>query len=183
MNATRIYILEQDKILYKNKYFKIKSKKQIDGSNYFYREGTPGVAILPYKMEDNDLFFLVRKEYIPTQETRITLVTGRKDPGEAPLETAIRELKEETGYKAPADKFVDLGGVYMDKDSPNQERFFTVDLTGIEKGKVTTDGTFNEKVAENFWIQEFQLKAFVKNDADGYLGIAYSKFLLNTNMK
>lgn len=40
------------------------------------------------------------------------LPKGKMDPGETPLETVIREVKEETNYDIPEDAFVEDLGLY-----------------------------------------------------------------------
>jgi ADP-ribose pyrophosphatase len=59
----------------------------------------PGsVAILP--LVDADHLCLIRNRRLTVQETLIEVPAGTREPGEPPLETAQRELEEETGYRA-----------------------------------------------------------------------------------
>jgi ADP-ribose pyrophosphatase len=59
----------------------------------------PGaVAILP--MVEADRICLVRNRREIVGETLLEIPAGTLDPGEAPEQTAIRELAEETGYRA-----------------------------------------------------------------------------------
>lgn len=51
-------------------------------------------------MEDEQgSFFLVRQWRYAQGREMIEFPAGKREPGEAPLETAIREIKEETGYE------------------------------------------------------------------------------------
>jgi ADP-ribose pyrophosphatase len=59
----------------------------------------PGsVAILP--LIDDDHLCLIRSRRLTVGQTLIEVPAGTREPGEAPLETARRELEEETGYRA-----------------------------------------------------------------------------------
>ena len=178
----RDYILEQDKQLFKSKWHDIK----ITDDGFEYNSGIPGVAILPYrnlphlKGESIKREFLLRKERNPQQPDKpATVVTGRKDKsGENNLQTAIRELKEETGYLASASRFKEYGEVYIGKESPISDVFFSVNLTGIPLGEIITDGTDDEKMSSNFWVSFPDLKNYVKNSKCVYLNTAVS-FLMN----
>lgn len=59
----------------------------------------PGsVAILP--IVDEDRICLIRSRRLTVGETLIEVPAGTREPDEPPLETAHRELAEETGYRA-----------------------------------------------------------------------------------
>lgn len=59
----------------------------------------PGaVAIIP--MVDDDHVCLIENYRVSVAETLVEIPAGTLEPGEPPLETAKRELKEETGYVA-----------------------------------------------------------------------------------
>jgi ADP-ribose pyrophosphatase len=59
----------------------------------------PGsVAILP--LVDDDHLCLIRSRRLTVGQTLIEVPAGTREPGESPLETARRELAEETGYRA-----------------------------------------------------------------------------------
>jgi len=59
----------------------------------------PGsVAILP--LVDDDHLCLIRSRRLTVGQTLIEVPAGTREPGENPLETARRELEEETGYRA-----------------------------------------------------------------------------------
>jgi len=58
----------------------------------------PGsVAILP--LVDDDHICLIRNRRLTVGETLIEIPAGTREPGEPPVETARRELIEETGYR------------------------------------------------------------------------------------
>ena len=59
----------------------------------------PGsVAILP--LVDDDHLCLIRSRRLTVGQTLVELPAGTREPGENPLDTARRELEEETGYRA-----------------------------------------------------------------------------------
>ena len=59
----------------------------------------PGsVAILP--LVDDDHVCLIRNRRLTVQATIIEIPAGTREAGEPPLESARRELEEETGYRA-----------------------------------------------------------------------------------
>ncbi|MCS7461598.1 NUDIX hydrolase [Paenibacillus doosanensis] len=58
----------------------------------------PGaVAVLALK---DDKMLVVEQYRKPLEKSQVEIPAGKLDPGEAPLEAAIRELEEETGYRA-----------------------------------------------------------------------------------
>ena len=70
----------------------------------------PGaVAILAFIEED--LLLLVEQYRHPAGRRLLEIPAGTRDPGEAPEETAHRELREETGYGAGS--LIRLGGAWM----------------------------------------------------------------------
>ncbi len=57
----------------------------------------PGAAVMVPLLENGDLVFLRQYRYA-VGEVMVELPAGKLDPGEDPLDTARRELAEETGY-------------------------------------------------------------------------------------
>ena len=66
------------------------------------------VAIVAFDPDGNIL--LVRQYRQPTRRLLLEIPAGTLNPGEAPLDCAIRELQEETGYKPG--KIEPLGGIF-----------------------------------------------------------------------
>ena len=75
---------------------------------------------------------LVRQYRKPVEEALWELPAGKLDPGEEPQKTALRELAEETGYKAG--KLVPMGMLYL---SPgfSDERMYLFAAEELEEGK------------------------------------------------
>ncbi len=64
-----------------------------------------GVTILP--VDENGLCTMVRQFRYPFGRMMLEAPAGKLEPGEDPMDCALRELSEETGYSA--DEWVDFG--------------------------------------------------------------------------
>lgn len=88
-------------IVYKCKRFNVEEAtyKDKDGSirKRFHVKSPQAVVILPITKEGNFVFVKQKRTAIGNKMV-IELPAGKVDPGEMPDETAIRELREETGY-------------------------------------------------------------------------------------
>jgi ADP-ribose pyrophosphatase len=89
----------------------------------------PAVAILP--IDRDGVLTLVRQPRVPTGGPLLELPAGRLEPGESPLETAKRELVEETGLHGG--DWVELAAVYA---TPGicDEKIHIFLATGLEQG-------------------------------------------------
>lgn len=150
-------------ILFKNKWVEVHEKVTEKG-RYVYSHsvwcGGQGVAVLPFKIEDGQLYLLGRYEICPAHSNTFELcsITGGMDvEGESPVFTAKRELLEEGGFKAKMEKFIYLGEVKPSKQSDTTQHLFVVDVTGLEQGEIVGDGTFGEDGAYCDWITPEQL--------------------------
>jgi ADP-ribose pyrophosphatase len=73
-----------------------------------YVQHVGSVAILP--LVDHQHICLIRSRRLTVGETLIEVPAGTREAGESPLETARRELAEETGYRAA--RFDELASFY-----------------------------------------------------------------------
>ena len=64
-----------------------------------------GVTILP--VDENGICYMVQQYRYPMQKLMLEAPAGKLEPGEDPMECAVRELSEETGFTA--DEMIDLG--------------------------------------------------------------------------
>jgi ADP-ribose pyrophosphatase len=100
--------MKEPEILFRAKRFNIERVEQImpDGSRHA-REIVrhPGAVVLLPLLDDGRICF-VRNYRVAVQQTLIELPAGTLEPGENPAETAIRELAEETGYRAGRVEYV-----------------------------------------------------------------------------
>lgn len=89
-------------VVYQGKYLKI-NRDQVELENGFkaVREYIkhPGAAVILAVNENKEIAF-VRQYRYAMKQSYLELPAGKRDAGEDPLKTAIRELKEETGYVA-----------------------------------------------------------------------------------
>lgn len=114
-----------------------------------------GVAVLGLRKGEDDSMteVLVRMEHTPChgEGLRPTSLTGTIEHGLNAIETAVKELKEESGYDAKPEEFTELGWVYPSKFSDYKQYLYAVDLTGKEQGDIEGDGTIGEKDAHVEW--------------------------------
>ena len=59
----------------------------------------PGSAVM-LAVDEKERLLLVKQFRLPAEKDLWEIPAGRIDPGETPLQTAKRELREETGYQA-----------------------------------------------------------------------------------
>jgi ADP-ribose pyrophosphatase len=91
----------------------------------------PGsVAILP--LVDNDHVCLIHSRRLTVNKTLIEIPAGTREPNETPLETARRELAEETGYRA--DQFSELATFYP-TPGISDERMWIFVARGLTAGE------------------------------------------------
>ncbi len=142
----------RDKVLWENEWLRVKER---DGWYTYYSQvkGNEGVAILGFNSLNNHV--LVRYEHTPCHGDglRMTSLTGMRDkPGESRKATAIRELREESGYVVKERSLLSLGSVYCSKASDYKLYLFAVDLLGHTQGPIIGDGTRGEKDATVEWV-------------------------------
>ncbi len=95
----------------------------------------PGaVAIIPVTKENK--LVLVRQFRKALNKTIVEIPAGKLESGEQPVETALRELEEETGYKAK-----DLEFIVSFYTSPGfaDEIIYIYEAIGLEKGTIAHD--------------------------------------------
>lgn len=98
---------------------------------------------------------LVRNEHTPPHGSGLnkTSITGMMDvKGEAPAETAAREVKEETGIDCKAEDLISLGWVHPSKASNFKLHLFCLTRDNEETGEIVGDGTKGEEDATVEWI-------------------------------
>ncbi len=135
----------KDKILCKTEWVSLR-EKDLNGQKYHYlhEDRSEGriVAILPYRRIGKDVWeYGVRVETIScwSPVPQQCSLTGGVDKGDGVVETAVKELREESGYEVlPKDlKFL---GVCMGTKSTDTVYFlFAVDLTHKTQGKIKGD--------------------------------------------
>jgi ADP-ribose pyrophosphatase len=114
----------------------------------------PGsVGILP--LVDENRVCLIRSRRLTVGKTLIEVPAGTREPDESPLETARRELAEETGYRAAA--FDELAAYYP---SPGvlSERMWVFVARDLSEGPTAREE--NEEI-ENFIVSWDEALAMV----------------------
>ncbi len=90
------------KELLKNKLFRVVDEVAKDPDGFEIHRSIvrhPGSAVM-MAIDEAERVLLVKQFRLPAEQALWELPAGRIDPGEQPLETAKRELREETGYAA-----------------------------------------------------------------------------------
>lgn len=141
----------------------------------------PGVGVLPYRInpQTQQLEFLCRIEAVPSYGSTplYTCVTGRADEGELPVVTAMRELREETGYDCQDEtKWQCLGAMRLGKSAVNAEILYCVDLTGVPEGQAAPEE--REQSAQNVWVKAGQeMQEFMAKSDCCYLSACFGKMI------
>jgi len=157
-------------------------------NEFFDRKGLDCVAILPYRRVDGaaielgilkafrpPVFFRSGKK-LPLSERKYTwiyeCVAGSLEPGDSG-EAAVRaraamELDEETGYKVRAEEFISLGGGFFPSHGQSTEKIFlfSVEVTGLSRGKASGDGSVNEGLNE---LEFFEMNKILSMCRDGQI--------------
>ncbi|MBR6700407.1 MAG: NUDIX hydrolase [Firmicutes bacterium] len=131
------------------------------------------VAIVPVK--DDGSVVMVRQYRIAVEEELLEIPAGLMDPGEEPLETAKRELKEETGYTA--EKWTHMTEFYPTAGFCNE--YIHIFLAeGLTPGETSFDET------ENIEMEEYSMEELLKmiktgevHDGKTVAGIALAKLM------
>jgi len=127
---------------------------RIDG--YVYTEwydGRPVVAVLPYRLTAaRELEICLTDERVPCwEEDGLSAVTGAPQEPD-PVDDAVRELREQTGYRVRPGWLLPLGSCRDSEASTTQYQLYAVDVTDLEPEDPAGDGSRQEAEAACVWI-------------------------------
>ena len=145
-----------DETLWEDEWIAVKKKDDLYTYTHSIKSDGKGVAVLGYSYDDEDyedtkMMVLGRYEDTPPHGDGITLtsLTGMVEKGDTPLETAVKELKEESGISVDASKLEEIGTVMPSKSSDTVIHLFAVDLSsefdGAKEFFGDGDGTKGEE--------------------------------------
>lgn len=94
--------------------------------DFYVLDAPDWINVIP--LTDDDRVLMVRQYRYGIEEFTLEIPGGMCDPGEAPIDSARRELREETGYEAG--EIVELGWVHPNPPIQNN-RCFTFLARGL----------------------------------------------------
>lgn len=168
----------QDEILFGNNWMELKKR---DGwFTFAHNTHGDGVAVLGYRHTTDGLQYLLRVEHTPPHGPgfRRTSLTGTIEHGLTPLQTAVKELLEESGYTAAESEMRPYGWVHPSKFSDYKQYIYAVCLDGKIQGPIEGDGSDGEKGASVVWVPLHE--ALAVNDPSVAATIAYQSFNTRT---
>ena len=116
-----------------------------------------GGAVIAALTEDKKLV-MVRQYRKPADKVMLEVPAGKIDPGEKPLDAAVRELKEETGYTAEKVEFLTQ---FYPSVGYSEEVLYLYLCTGLTPGETNFDE--NEAID----IEEVELDRLFKMAMSG----------------
>lgn len=131
-------VLRKSQLLYDDKWCQLRRvispEEKIFGYTFIHEIRCNGeiISILPYRVIDEGLEFLFRKEATPCWELGnpiLSSLTGGIDKNSNKTKTALKELEEESGYKAYDDELIYLGTSYASKSASTTYHLFSINLT------------------------------------------------------
>lgn len=148
------YAKNGDYILYENKWLQLRETS--DGYVYAYeaKGRGEGVGVLAYRWRGEVAQIAGRYERCPCHRDGFALcaLTGQAEPNEKPVETAVRELKEEAGIDAKVGEMQPLGSVRPGKQTDTTLYLFGIDVGSRDIGPALGDGTAGEVGAYCRWV-------------------------------
>lgn len=93
-------------------------------------------AVAVVALDEEDKMIMVRQYRKPVEQMVLEIPAGIMEKGEEPLESACRELEEETGYKA--DHWEELGSFFTGPGFTD-ERIYLFLATGLHGGTTNPD--------------------------------------------
>ncbi len=141
-------------LIYKGAILNLRKDKVtvINGESYREIIEHNGGAVLA-AITDEGKMVMIRQFRKPAEKVIFEAPAGKIDPGEAPEVTAVRELKEETGYVAKDVRFLTY---FYPSVGYSEEKLYLYLCTGLEEGETSPDE--NEALDIELWdIEELAM--------------------------
>ncbi len=159
----------------KNRLFTVSEDHAVDPSGFEIKRFIVhhrGSAVM-MAVDDRKRILLVRQYRLPAERYLWEIPAGSIDPGEKPLETAKRELKEETGYRAKKwEKMIS----FFPSPGFLTEKMTIFLATGLTSGEATPMG--DERI-ETRWFTSKEIRKAIEAgeivDAKTMLGYFFWK--------
>lgn len=134
----------------------IDPEQGVNGYTYYREVRCNGqiVSMLPFRsLDDGSKEYLIRNEVTPPwgMEPAMSSFTGGVE-GDDPMEDAIREIQEEAGFTVTEERVIPLGTCRGPKCADTVYLLYAVDVTGLEAGDASGDGSELEAKATNVWV-------------------------------
>lgn len=145
-------------------------------SAVIYQQPTPQfkswVAIAAVYIEYNDKILFLHRQDNNSQGNKWGIPGGKVDKGETPLQAAIREIKEETGYDISKQVIENLGTVYIEY---NEKDHFTYHMfrTQLQKDPGAVKINFSEHKGFTWVTPSDGLKMDLLQDEDPCFRLIY----------
>jgi ADP-ribose pyrophosphatase len=145
--------------VYKSKIFTVVEEEAKDPSGFHIERAIVrhGGSAVMLAVDDRDRVLLVKQFRLPAEKELWEIPAGRLDPGEKPLQTAKRELVEETGYSAK--KWKKLASYWPSPGfvSEKMHLFLATDLT---QGKAAP---MDDERIEMQWFKKKELAKMIRD--------------------
>ena len=146
------------KEVYKSKIFTLVEEEATDPSGFkiervIIRHGGSAVMLV---VDDRDRVLLVKQFRLPAEKDLWEIPAGRLDPGEKPLDTAKRELLEETGYSAKKWKKL---AAYWPSPGYVSEKMHLFLAKDLSEGKATP---MEDERIETRWFKKKELAKMIR---------------------
>ena len=145
----------------KRKWITLKQAKYVDKNGkpqtweYLSRNNAREVVTVICRSKRYNKYLFIAQPRVPINKIEISFPAGLIDKGETPAKAALRELKEETGYKGEVIKISEL---YAKSAGLSDEKTYFVECVVDEKAIQHTEMEDTEDI-QSFWKTPLQ---FVK---------------------
>lgn len=158
-----------DKLIVKTKHLDMYKTEK--GFYYCQRRSLNSVAVLCYKKVLDEYLFLIRYQPMPQVEEKQKWtdlypcpITGSIEKNETPLDCAIRETLEESGYLIEAKDLIQINPSIATTQMNEKVFCFLANVSNLKESKPKNDGTIFEAISKNVWITKNELEKIIYND-------------------